>query len=258
MKIGISTASLFLKYSTIDGVRLLKESGINDVEVFLSTYSEYESEFAQSLARIDNINIHSVHALSLQYEPMLFSAHPLVRSDAEHILRKVLSSAQTLGATNYTFHGPAVLKKTASSFNMDKFALRINELCDIASEYGVNICFENTHYGLFTKPEFFVNLHKKASQVKMCYDIKHALMAGCNPYHFLDDIKGVVNTVHLVDVVGNDTALPFNGDVDFTRIIDSIACNNNDAVCMIEAYSKDFSNIEELIGSYKKLKDIIE
>ena len=83
MKIGISTASLFMRLYNEDAIALISEWGVQTAEVFLTSFSEYEPKFSETLLKKKgNLNVNSVHVLNTQFEPQLFSDHPRVRSDA--------------------------------------------------------------------------------------------------------------------------------------------------------------------------------
>ena len=49
MKVGISTASLFMRKNNEDALPLLNEMGVEVAEVFLTSFSEYGYPFAQLL-----------------------------------------------------------------------------------------------------------------------------------------------------------------------------------------------------------------
>ena len=49
MQIGISTASLFKRYQTVDGLKRLKECGVQNVEVFFESFCEYNKKFGKKL-----------------------------------------------------------------------------------------------------------------------------------------------------------------------------------------------------------------
>ena len=113
MKIGMSTASLFMRLYNEDAVALISEWGVETAEVFLTSFCEYEPRFSETLLKKKgDLPVNSVHVLNTQFEPQLFSDHPRVREDAYFWLEKLLSSAEILGAENYTFHGLARLKST--------------------------------------------------------------------------------------------------------------------------------------------------
>ena len=64
MKAGISTASFFNRIYNEEAFLHLNLLGCDLVEVFFTTYSEYEEDFAKKMAQSQgNIVVHSVHAL---------------------------------------------------------------------------------------------------------------------------------------------------------------------------------------------------
>ena len=110
MKIGISTASLFPEKHTEEALRTIKLLGVGVAEVFFSTFYEYRPEFSKALkAELEgaenNLEINSVHAMPLNFEPNLFNATRRVRGDGFYWLDQLCRSAQLLGCHNYTFHG---------------------------------------------------------------------------------------------------------------------------------------------------------
>ena len=89
MRVGISTASLFNRVPTESAFDVLRQMRVDTTEVFLNTFSEYEKPFADALvARKGTINVHSVHALSTQFEPQLFTTNARVQAHAENIFKK--------------------------------------------------------------------------------------------------------------------------------------------------------------------------
>ena len=76
MKVGVSTASLFMRRNNEDALTLLNELGVKTAEVFLTSFSEYGEDFARILnIRKGDVSVNSVHILNSQIEPQLFSAH---------------------------------------------------------------------------------------------------------------------------------------------------------------------------------------
>ena len=83
VKLGISTASLFLRKNNEEALPLLNEWGIPYAEVFLTSFSEYNPRFASALAAgKGEVRVHSVHVLNTQFEPQLYAQHPRVQTDA--------------------------------------------------------------------------------------------------------------------------------------------------------------------------------
>lgn len=259
MKTGISTASLFLKYLTENALTALESIGADTAEVFLSTYSEYEEPFVRKLKEASpDIDIHSIHILSTQFEPQLFSEHQRVREDAERLFRKVCRAAQILGAKNYTFHGPLTLKKSPLNIDMSKFADTVRGLTDIAADYEVTVCYENIHYGFFSEPEFFEKLKRECPKLGMCLDIKHAVYSDADVTKLIAAAGDRLRTVHVVDMLDGGTALPGKGGYDFVRLFESLKQNGCNAPVLIEAYAKNYNDINELKTSYGYLKTIFQ
>ena len=90
MKVGISTASLFLRKNNEEALSLFDRWGVPCAEVFLTSFCEYAPAFARTLAVAKGgVEIHSVHVLNTQYEPQLYAEHPRVQEDANGWLREV-------------------------------------------------------------------------------------------------------------------------------------------------------------------------
>lgn len=99
MKVGVSTASLFLRQDNEDAVATLNALGVEVAEVFLTSFSEYKPSFGRLLAeRKGELCVHSVHILNTQIEPQLFNRHHRVREDSYAALADVMTTAQILGA----------------------------------------------------------------------------------------------------------------------------------------------------------------
>ena len=78
------------------------------------------------------MNFNSVHALTTQFEPQLYSKNDRALKDAYSVLENVLKTGKTIGAKNYTFHGFARIKKTPININYDEcgyFTEKIAEKC---------------------------------------------------------------------------------------------------------------------------------
>lgn len=252
MQTGVSTASLFGRYNTEDTLPVLRQMGVQIAEVSLSTFSEYEPAFAERLAALKgNMQIHSVHALTTQFEPQLFNVSARVRADAEAIFRKVLTCGKILGAKYYTFHGPMQLKAIRYNLDYDKIAATVNRLTAIAAEYGIRLSYENVHWCYFSYPQFFAELKTRCPELGATLDIKQARQSGADVYEYLDVMADRLTTVHICDCVGVETVLPGKGEFDFVRFIGELKKHNVTAPLLVEAYSKDFAALSELQDAYE-------
>lgn len=261
MKLGISTASFFTKLPTEACFNALREMDVHLTEVFLSSFSEYERGFADALAsRLEGtMTVHSVHALSSQFEGELFSQSARVRDDAEQFFRKVCYVGNALGAKYYTFHGPTNLKKSSRAIDVGVYAERFSYLAGIAKSYGMYIALENVHYCCFSTPESFRTMLTACPDLVATVDVKHSLFAGYDPIKFVDAAGDKLVTLHINDVTKDDeTALPGKGRFNFEKLLREIARRELDPTVLIEAYPGDYGYNEELRGSYDYIKGIID
>ena len=255
---GVSTSSLFLREMNEDALTVLNALGVRSTEIFLTTFSEYTEEFARLLlSRRGELKVNSVHLLNTQFEPQLFNASARVRADAEAIFRKVLEAGRILGAKYYTFHGAMRLKTVRYEYDFDRIAATVNRLADIAAEYGLTLSYENVHWCWFSYPGYFAEL-KKRSPVCATLDVKQAVQSGESAYDYLDVVADRLTTVHLCDCVGVETALPGRGEFDFARFIAALKKKGVTAPLILEAYSKDYADTEELISAYEYIKGLAE
>lgn len=258
MKIGISTATFFLKEVTEDTFSLIRECGGDICEVFLTTYSEYEPSFVDLLlSRQEGLEVYSVHSLNTQFEPQLFNAAARTRADAEGIYRKVLEAGRRLGAMVYTFHGIPHLKKNAVIDPVSS-GKRLEELGRIAKEYGITLCLENVHWAMFSEPAFFEEAKKYCPSVGAVLDIKQARQSGYDWRDYLAAMGDRLKNVHLSDVDerGNITMVG-KGRFPFGELISRLKDMGYDGPLLIEQYAKNYADYGEVAESVKYLKQLI-
>ena len=200
MKVGISTASLFLRKNNEEALPLFDAWGVPCAEVFLTSFCEYAPAFAHTLAAAKGgVEIHSVHVLNTQYEPQLYAEHPRVLEDANGWLREVLASANILGARNYTFHGIARLKRTFRE-NWQRFSAITAQIYETCRAAGVRLCYENVEWALYNRPGLFALLKKDCPDLGGVLDIKQARITGYDWREYLADMGESLATVHVSDV----------------------------------------------------------
>ena len=264
MEIGISTASYFSRYYTEQCLVPIARTGANVCEVFFATHSEYTPAFGQTvcdeLARAQQyapLRVHSVHALTNQFEPELFSVNDRARQDATDAYRSVLALARQIGARHYTFHGPALLKRAVRyTFDYPKIAARVNGLCETAQEYGVTLCYENVHWTYYNNPDYFRNLRERCPMLGGVLDIKQASQSGYDYTRYLDAFGDRLRTVHLCDVgADGQVELPGRGTLDFVTMFRRLADSGYTGPCLMEVYAKNYTSFDELTDSYAYLTD---
>lgn len=259
MKVGISTASLFMRLYNEDAVALIDEWGVETAEVFLTSFCEYEPRFARTLAQKKGaLDINSVHVLNTQFEPQLFSAHPRVKADAYAWLEQVLCSAQILGAKHYTFHGIARLKSTFRE-NLKKAGEALSEISACCKKKGVTLCLENVEWALYNRSGIFKEIKKYCPDLKSVLDIKQAMISGFPYEEYLADMGKSLAYVHASDYTdAGKKCLPGQGVFDFELLFKRLRDSGFDGAIIIENYNEDFSDLKELKDSYGYLLEKAE
>lgn len=259
MKVGISTATFFGKVLTEDSFELIKRCGAEVCEVFLTTYSEYEPEFCDLLLNNkQDVSVHSVHTLTSQFEPQLHNIAERTRRDAERLYRKALTTMQRLGAKYYTYHGSTVFKASHRAPNYERLGKRLSALCDIAGEYGGELCMENVHWADYRTPGTFAEVKKYAPNLRACLDIKQAMQAKCDYRDYLAEMGEDLRTVHICDYDG-DKLLPTGfGTFDFVELKSRLEDVGYDGEILIELYSKDYDDFGIVQEAVYKMKNIFE
>ena len=259
MKLGISTASFFGKVPNENSIALLNEWGIPVCEVFLSTFCEYEDSFIDLLnSRKGNIEVHSVHSLTNQFEPQLFNKVDRTRFDALKYLEQLLKDGNRLGAGYYTFHGPTLLKRGATVPPAEAIAPYVADMISLGKKYGVNISYENVHWAYYSRPGFFKPLYDLLPDLYATLDIKQARQSEYDYKEYIKDMGSRISTVHICDYDENGkTAIPSRGVFNYRELFSVLKDNGYDGPVLIELYSKDYDTIDDVKRAYEYVYNIM-
>ena len=260
MKLGISTACFYDKEHVEATFEILRSMNVDTTEVFLNTFSEYEKPFVDALKeRKGEVKVHSIHAHGTCFEPELFSSYERIRNDAEQIFRKVCYAGYTLGAKNLTFHGPFLKQGRNANINFSKFGDRVNQLCDIAESYGLQLSYENVNWAYFCNPDFFKNLKEHCPNLKATLDVKQAFFSEIDPYKFLDVTEDRLTTVHICDMDGKmNPVMPGRGKFNFEKFFRELNARVPEITVLLEVYSNCYSSYDELKENYLYLASMID
>lgn len=259
MEIGVSTASFFGKKYTEEAYDELNRLGIPVCETFLSTFMEYEKDFVDLLLeKKGDLQVYSVHALTSQFEPQLYNLSDRTRADALKIFDKVIEAGTRLGAKVFTFHGAVALKKT-SYCDMERVGKITENLVNRAKEKGIDLAYENVHWSYYNYPEFIEKLSNYAPSVKTCLDIKQAMQSGIDYRDYLKFMKGKLLNVHLCDYdASGKLSVCGKGDFDFYELFCRLIDIGYDGAAIMELYSKDYGDFDEIKAGYEYLLNIYE
>ncbi len=258
MQVGISTATLFGRKPTEQALEFFAQNNISCAEVFLESYCEYNSEFGKLLKKVKgNVNVHSVHTLTTQFEPQLYSLNQRAQNDSFKLLEMTMNSAKEFGAKYYTFHGGARFKKTPFKINYERVGEITQRIIDVANKFGVTLAYENVHWGYYNYIGFFNEIRKRTVGLKGTLDVKQARQSGIEYAEYINEMNSDIVTVHLSDVDANGKmCLPGKGITDFDDLFRRLNGVGFDGALLIEAYQSDFSTYEELFETLDYLKNI--
>ncbi len=262
MRAGISTASLFMRKETHEALPLLQSYGVPCVEVFLTTFSQYKRAYVEELVKAKGtLSVNSVHDLTSQFEPQLFSAHHAVRSDAYDVLDEVLTAARLLDAPYYSFHGSSRAKRkdrTGENDNFPKMIGDFQELSAFCQSRGVTLCLENVEWSTYNRVGVFERLRKEIPELRGVLDIKQARISGYPYEAYLEEMGSSLAYVHISDITAEGKmCLPGRGVFDFDELIRRLRGVGFDGALLIEAYEKDYDELSELKASYEFVEEKI-
>lgn len=258
MQVGISTASLFGRFVTEDALEFLSDNGIKISEAFLESYCEYKPEFGNLLAKKKGkVIVHSVHTLTTQFEPQLYSINERAKKDSFELLDGAMAVAEKIGAKYYTFHGGARFKKTPMVLDFERVGKITQEIIDVCAKHGVSLAYENVHWGYYNYAGFFKELKKRTEGLKATLDIKQARQSGVEVADFISDMGRDIVTVHLSDIKENGKmCLPGKGVTDFADLFRRLKDVGFDGAFLIEVYKNDFDEFSELLQSIEFLTNL--
>lgn len=264
MDVGISTASYFNKLQIEDAALDLGARGVPLCEVFLNTYSEYEPEFVAVLdarLRAGKVRVYSVHPMSMQFEPQLFSIHARQREDAWRVFERVLSDGRTLGASHYVMHGPARLFGGVKNIHMERIAPIFRDLSALALEYGLRLTLENVSWCVFNEPEYGARLLDAVGPESLAFtlDFKQAVRSGHDPVEYVQAVGGHIVNVHLCGASPRPDGsvrydMPGFGECDFLPLFSALAEAGYRGPAFIEVYSDMYDDIPVLFESLERVR----
>ncbi len=257
MQVGISTASLFGRKNTEDALEFLSKNGIPVAEIFLESYCEYNKEFGKVLNSVrGDTKIHSIHTLTTQFEPQLYSLNERAQKDSFELLHTTMQAGERVGAKYYTFHGPARIKRTPITINFERTAKITQRIIDEIARYGIALAYENVHWCYYNYVGYFNELKKRTEGLKSTLDIKQARQSGIDAYDLIEEMGDSIVTVHLSDVDKNGKmCLPGRGVTDFDTLFLRLLDKGFDGAFLLEVYQNDFTEYKELFDSYQFIVD---
>lgn len=258
MQTGIATASLFGRMPTEDALKFLSQNKVGTAEVFFESFCDYNEDFGKLLKKVQGeMPVHSVHTLTTQFEPTLYSVNERAKADSFKLLENTMRAAELIGAKYYTFHGGARFKRTPFKIDFDRVGKITREIMQVTKAHGVTLAYENVHWCYYNYIGFFKELKKRVPDLKATFDIKQARQSNIPYSEFIDEMAGDIVTAHLSDYLETGKmCLPGKGVTDFYDVFSRLKDVGFDGAILIECYQSDFTETEELFASLEYLNNL--
>ena len=205
--------------------------------------------------------MHSVHTLTTQFEPQLYSVNPRAAEDSFEILEGAMQAAEEIGAKYYTFHGVARMKKTPVAMDYDRIGEVTRRIFSLCAAHGVTLSYETVHWCYYNFKGFFREVASRCPGLKGVLDIKQARQSGVFYGDFIEDMGENIATVHLSDIdADGKMRLPGKGCFDFGELFRRLRDVGFGGALLVEAYQGDYGDLKELkesVGFLSELADKI-
>ena len=160
VQVAISSACLYPQLLTETALVNIAAFGCKSVEIFLQTRREYRYPYVSRLARLCRnlgLSVHSLHAASAQYEPMVFYKYRRQNLDGYEILQEIHQGAAVLGAKCHVFHGPLKAENIAFS----RLTEGLFQVAEAAASWGIKLALENVSWCAGWSPAVFRQLNTR-------------------------------------------------------------------------------------------------
>lgn len=260
MKIGASSAC-FYPLETEKAFLHIAELGFKYSEIFFNCRSELKPAFVRELKEIKDaygmnvVSLHPYRSFAEGYN--FFSSYERRFQDGIEDYKRYFNAAATLGAKYIVMHGA----KNRIDIPPEEYAERFGRLNEIAKQFDCIVAHENVvdYVGAFPDFMFFMKEYL-GDEFKMVLDVKQARRANVNPFEFIETMKSNIVHVHLSDCdeKGHDCLPPDeNGAFQFRKLFTELHKVGYSGRYMIELYSNNFHDKNEIIKSAKYLENIL-
>ena len=177
------------------------------------------------------MQVHSLHAASSQYEPMLFYRYKRQNLDGWDILREVLEAAAVLGAQCLVFHGSLKIDNPPQS----RLLAVLQSVAEIAADWGIQLALENVSWCTGWSPGVFRWLSdQQVPNLYYTFDSKQAVRSGFAAEEYITAMAGRLVNVHISDGGGG---IPETG-MDFSGLAKCLNASGYSGPIILEAYGK--------------------
>lgn len=259
MNLGIST-SCYYPLETEISLEKLGKSGIKNAEIFFNAKCELKDSFVDILEDIKreyNMNIVSVHpTMSLAESYTIFSNYERRFYEALDEYSRYSEIAARLGAKYIILHGG----KPNSLLSDEEYCEKYMCLKNATLKNGVTVLQENVCHLRSGDINFLRSMADiLGNDAEFCFDIKQSIRSGYEPFSLIEEFFKNIRHYHISDhSISSDCLLPLNGGFDFKKLDLLLKSKGYNGAMIIEVYNNAYKNYDEIISSYKNLKNSLE
>lgn len=259
MEIGISTAC-FYPMDTAQSLIRCGELGFHVCELFVNAFSELKRPYVKKLKQIAEhfgIRLYSAHMFTAALEGLLFfSGYERRLSDSLDLYRSCFEQLAYLGIGSLTLHGERQFVSPLGETDIEHTVEVFHKLCGCGAPYGVQISQENVSWCRSSDPAYVHTVLKKVPELKFTLDLKQARRVSTNYHQYLDKIGSRVSNIHISDFDHQKSCmLPGKGLFDWSEFFETLEHIKYDRTLMIEVYSSDFKQDQEVMDARAFLED---
>ena len=260
MKVGISSAVFYPMESEKSFDKLIN-AGFSTAEFFYNCEYEISEEFTEYLCekvKSGGMEIVSVHPFTAFAEGVFFFSEYKRRTDEqlkkyEHTFRQM----EKLGAKYFTLHGDRAFKGVFDEVCKlsEKDAQTLRTLSALAGKYGVTVCLENVSWCKSANISYIKSVYDAVPEIGFTLDLKQARRAGVSVYDYIDAMGDRIKNIHVSDFDDTSDCLPpGEGRFDFDEFLKKVKEIGYLGDILIEVYSSNFSDEEQLVKSRQFLE----
>ncbi|WMJ23501.1 sugar phosphate isomerase/epimerase [Paludicola sp. MB14-C6] len=254
MNCGVSTACFYpqLLEKTID---VLSKMGVQNLELFLNTFSEVNPCYVKELEKQIKENGQSVialHPFSCAFEPfMFFTNYDRRFEDALEWYKQYFHAMNILGATIFIFHGDRKLGLLEDDLYFERFA----KLRDIGKEFDIIVAQENVERCKSGDVHFLQKMIEYLDKdVSLVFDNKQAIRSNIDQELFVNKLGKNIVHVHLSDNNKVHDCLPIGeGTLDVAALMNQLKNLNYNGYFIQEIYSNSIKSRQQFFESYQNL-----
>lgn len=255
---GISSAC-FYPLETEKSIRKCGEMGFENIEIFVNAPCELKGSILTDIKKEIsefNLNVTSVHPFTSFAESFtIFGSYKRRIDDTIDLYKHFFNFANEVGSDILVLHGA----KGAFTADGEDYFERFAKLRDAGKQFGVIVSQENVVNFRSGNVDFIKKMNDYLNgDFSFTLDLKQCRRAGESPFEFIDAVGEQIANVHISDGNKNcDCLPPFEGEENFTEIINALKNKEFNGNYIIELYSDNYQNNNQISAAAEKFDKIL-